>query len=240
MQVIIMAAGTGSRLLNLTESMPKAMVKVCDRELIRYVMDFLDDGRIDKKILVTGFANETIESLTRKEFPETAIVHNPDFRLGNILSLKKALPLVDDDMLLMNADHIYPRRMFPHILKNVSGITAICDFDRTLGDDDMKVRLNDRGQLCAIDKKLVQFDCGYIGMTFCPRENLTAYREAVASVIREKGNSACAENVLAWLGARSVEINICDASGMGWLEVDTQEDLAKAEEAINRNEDLLR
>ncbi|HQG13256.1 MAG: Bifunctional IPC transferase and DIPP synthase [bacterium ADurb.Bin270] len=240
MQAIIMAAGTGSRLLNLTKSMPKAMVKVCERELIRYVMDFLDNERISKKILVTGFANETIESLVRKEFPETTIAHNPDFRLGNILSLKKALPLVDDDMLLMNADHIYPRRMFPYILKNVDGVTAICDFDRILGEDDMKVRLNHRGQLCAIDKKLLQFDCGYIGMTFCPRESLTAYKEAVASVIREKGNSACAENVLAWLGARSFEINICDASGMRWLEVDTQEDLARAEESIKQNEGLLR
>ncbi|HQC50962.1 MAG TPA: sugar phosphate nucleotidyltransferase [bacterium] len=85
MQAIIMAAGTGSRLLNLTKSMPKAMVKVCERELIRYVMDFLDNERISKKILVTGFANETIESLVRKEFPETTIAHNPDFRLGNIL-----------------------------------------------------------------------------------------------------------------------------------------------------------
>lgn len=239
MQTIILAAGLGNRLGDLTADLPKAMVKVNGKELIRYVMDYLDHPKVTEKIVVTGCGREKLEPLIREHYPEVKLIHNPKFRDGNILTLGEAMPHIEDDFLLMNVDHIYPKQMLDHILKDRDGITAICDFDRTLGADDMKVKIGDDGTLMRIDKQLKDYDCGYIGMTHCCRDSLNMYREAFDVTLRERGNRACVENILAWLGDRSASINICDASGMPWLEVDTREDLEHAERTLRENADFL-
>lgn len=238
MQAVILAAGLGDRLGDLTNDTPKAMVKVDGRELIARVMDFTDHPSIDEKVVVTGYKSEKLENFLRTNYPETKIMHNPKYRKGNILTLKAALPALHDGFILMNVDHIYPKRMMPHILSKATGISAICDFDRTLVSDDMKVKLQD-GKLSHINKTLDDFDCGYIGMTFCEKQTLGKYLESFNAHLDDAGDSSCVENVLGWMAEKDIEINICDASGMPWLEVDTPDDLALAEEALRRNLDFL-
>jgi choline kinase len=53
------------------------------------------------------------------------------------------------------------------------------------------------------------------------------------------GDSANVEAALAWLAKENEEINICDVSGMGWLEVDTPADLEHAEKTIRQNPEFL-
>ena len=239
MQAIILAAGMGNRLGELTIDRPKGMVCINEHELIRYVLSYMEHPDIDDITVVTGFERDIIEDFIKENYPDVNLVCNMDYEAGNIMSLAAAMPHITDDFLLMNADHIYPLKMLRHILKNMNGITAICDFDRELSDDDMKVKLNDEGALLRIDKKLQDYDCGYIGMTMCTRDHLNIYREAFDSVLRDIGDNACVENILGWLGDHSAEVNICDASGMPWLEVDTPEDLEHAERTLRENMDFL-
>ncbi len=239
MQAIILAAGMGNRLGDLTKDRPKGMVRINERELIRYVLDSIEHPKIDSITVVTGFERDKIERLLKDNYPDVNLVYNPNFREGNIMTMAVAMPHITGDFLLMNADHIYPRRILRHILKDSDGITAICDFDRALGADDMKVKLGDDGTLLRIDKKLKDYDCGYIGMTVCMEDHLNMYQEAFDSVMREIGSRACVENVLGWLGENSAETNVCDASGMPWLEIDTPDDLEHARETLRDNMDFL-
>jgi choline kinase len=239
MQAVILSAGFGSRLGALTQDCPKALVRVAGRELMLRVKDFLDQPSVTERIIVTGCQSQMIDNFIRQKWPEAKCVHNPDFTDGSIRSIETALPLVNDDMLIMNVDHIYPRRMFPRIVQRSDNITAICDFDRALGEDDMKVKLNSAGALARISKQLDDLDCGYIGMTFVPKSALQDYRNAVAGVRRDDGNSQSVEHALGRLATCGQCVNICDVSGFGWFEVDTQNDLAVAERALNSNPDLL-
>jgi len=239
MQAIILAAGLGERLRDLTRDRPKALVSVGGRELILRVMDFLDHPGISERVVVTGYKSDIMENFLKEHCPDVRTVHNSNFNAGNILTIEAAIPLINSDFILMNADHIYPRRMLGHILKNHNGITAICDFDRTLGSDDMKIKLDENGRLRRISKTLDDFDGGYIGMTLCSSDSIRTYRSTAAYVIEDKGNSACAENILGRMAEDSTGVNICDTSGMPWLEIDTPEDLAHAENVLRNNGDFL-
>jgi choline kinase len=130
--------------------------------------------------------------------------------------------------------------MLPLILKQRKGIMAICDFDRKLAADDMKVKLGENGALMRIMKTLNDYDCGYIGMTSCDKKHLSLYKEAIQETRELYGDNAPVEWVLGHLAANGQRINICDVSGIGWCEVDTREDLKNAEEKITKNQDILK
>ena len=239
MQVVILAAGLGNRLGGLTAERPKALVKVAGRELILRVMDFLDDPTVGERIVVAGYKAPLLEDFVKSRIPDARVVFNPRFTDGSIRSIEAALPHVRGDFLIMNVDHIYPRRLMDRILSAKGSIAAVCDFDRKLGPDDMKVGLSGEGRLKLISKTLANFDGGYIGMTRVAGSRLSEYREAAGLVRRDDGDSASVERVIGRLAANEREIDICDASGIRWLEVDTPEDLALAEETLSSNPGYL-
>lgn len=239
MDVVILAAGLGSRLGEKTNEMPKAMVQVAGRELILRVMDFLQHPEIGSISVVAGYKADVLQNFLRKHCPQVKVLLNPHFEKGSILTLAAALPQVENDFLLMNVDHIYPRRMLKKILSERSNIKAICDFDRELVADDMKIKLNSAKQVIGIHKQLTDFDGGYIGMTFVGKSMLSKYKQAAKNLKDNKGDMAPVEWILGQFAEKNEPVEICDVSGFGWLEVDNAADLAHAEAVLGQHKDYL-
>lgn len=236
MQGVILAAGGGTRLKNLTTGKPKALIPVLGKPLLEYCLNFLNKDACEKIIIVTGFKSEEVVNFLNNfpiDYKKIVIVHNPHFELGNIVSLKTALPHINDSFLLMNVDHIYYHpQIFDIISKNISGITAVCDFDRTLGEDDMKILLNKKSCVIKINKSLQQYTGGYTGITTCQKKFLDVCKEAVNKVCDMSKGNTYVEEVLQYLCDHGVDIRTCDISNLGWVEVDTKTDLQKANETL--------
>lgn len=239
MKAVIIAAGLGNRLGSLTSEKPKALVQANGRELILRVMDFLDAGDFSERIVITGYKSDSFRDFLKVNCKNVTVIENPDYKKGSIKTVEKALPHLDEGFLLMNVDHIYPKRMLPAILENGKGITAICDFDRTLTTDDMKVKLDYKKRVISISKTLDRYDGGYIGMTYCSDEMLKTYRESVQRTLSLKGDSVNVESILDLLSKEKFPVETFDASGFGWLEVDTQDDLNSANNILRSNPDYL-
>lgn len=239
MLAVILAAGVGNRMNHLTDGCHKALVRVSGKELILHTLDFITHPAVTERIVVTGFEAEGLKSFLKSHRPDVKTIYNPNFSDGSIRTIETALPYLNGDFVLLNADHIYPRRMLPHILKQRRGISAACDFDRPLIEDDMKVKLTDDKKLSRIKKTLEQFDGGYIGITLCEASCLPVYKNAVAKTREIQGAKAPVEFVLGHLATEGHPIHICDASGIRWLEVDTLEDLALAEATLKDNPEFL-
>lgn len=240
MKALILAAGLGERLGSLTADRPKALVQVAGQELISRVLEFLNHPSVTEKAVVTGYCADKLKKFLAEKAPDVKIFYNPDFTQGSIRSLESAISFLDKDFLLLNVDHIYPKRMLPIILNGRKGLTAVCDFDRKLGGDDMKVKLSNSGGLQRIMKTLTDYNCGYIGMTYCDAKNADEYRNAVAKTREIYGNKSPVEWVLGHLAANEKKISICDASGIGWLEVDTPDDLNYANKKLGEDRNFLK
>ncbi|MBN2403684.1 MAG: NTP transferase domain-containing protein [Spirochaetes bacterium] len=236
MRAIVLAAGTGSRLGEITKARTKGMVPVNGKRLIDYLLDFFETEFFDEIIIVGGYHYTDLKDhVDNKKIKNIRVIENREYLKGNIFTLKRALnEFNNDSFLITNVDHIYPRKMFVKIKKSFKEVTAMCDFDRNLTHDDMKVKLRKPGSTIELIRKdLNEFDCGYIGMTYVDKSADGIYRDAVERAVEKFGEKAVAENVLQILANDAATApGICDLSGIGWYEVDTEEDLKKAEAGL--------
>jgi choline kinase len=241
MQVMIMAAGLGSRLKDLTTATPKALIEAGGRPLIEYALAFATASGGDRRIVVGGFHHDNVAARVREAAADAVLVENTEFRKGNLISmLTGKTKLADGGFLLMNTDHIY-RPTIAAIVRTAceageaSGdVTAFCDFDRKLGADDMKVQLDANRHVAAMAKTLETWDCGYVGMTYVPAARRAEYFAAADRVLATKGDASHVESILVELAGAGKAPTIADISGHGWLEIDEPHERAHADEVLAR------
>lgn len=232
LKIVLLAAGIGNRLGALTEQLPKSLLPLGDKVILDYVLDTLLAFPASEVIVVGGFAFDKLSLHLENKDSRIRLIENKNYLQGSILTLECALPYLDSNFFLFNADHIYPKKIVPILLKNKTGIVGMCDFDRELTDDDMKISRNASNQITGISKKLSSFNGGYIGITFCSKENLLLYKSTVDEVIQKTGGKGVVENVLSTLIEKGCFPLVGDTSGIHWLEVDTPADLDVAKSKI--------
>lgn len=240
---ILLAAGTGSRLGEMTIKVPKALIKVSQRPLIDYAINFLKRVGVDEIKVIGGakyhLIRDYVDSLNDKM---VKLYRNRHFKKGNLYSMAAVLNEVENDFLLMNIDHIYHKKITQKIKEQFGrNIVAYTDYDRPLGSDDMKVFVDtEEKTLKRISKGLRKYSLGYVGVTFCPQNCLKQYKEAFEEAKRLFGGKAVVENVLQILANNGSIVKIGDISGSKWFEIDYPNELQRTIHGISGSlEDYL-
>ncbi|HZP70172.1 MAG TPA: nucleotidyltransferase family protein [Pseudolabrys sp.] len=106
---MVLAAGLGTRMRPLTDTLPKPLVKVAGKPLIDHVLDRLADAGVDKAVVnVHHFAELLIRHLASRQRPQVAISDERGLLLGTGGGVRKALPqLGDAPFFHINADTIW-------------------------------------------------------------------------------------------------------------------------------------
>lgn len=66
MRAIILAAGLGTRLRPITNKVPKSLIKINNKSLIEYQIEYLKEKKINEIIIVVGYLKEQFEYLKDK------------------------------------------------------------------------------------------------------------------------------------------------------------------------------
>lgn len=82
---IIMAAGLGSRMRPITETVPKPLVKVFGKPLIETVIEGLLRRNISEIYIVVGYLKEKFSDVCEK-YPQVRLIENPDYLVKNNIS----------------------------------------------------------------------------------------------------------------------------------------------------------
>src|SRR5688572_26986552 len=61
-KAVILAAGRGTRMRDLTQEIPKPMLKVLDKPILQHIMEGLMSAGIRQFCIVTGFRAEVVEA----------------------------------------------------------------------------------------------------------------------------------------------------------------------------------
>ncbi|MCA1442233.1 nucleotidyltransferase family protein [Ensifer sp. IC4062] len=103
---MVLAAGLGTRLRPITDTLPKPLVRIAGKPMIDYVLDILAAAGVTKAAVnVHHFADQMEAHLRRREAPHILISDERDALMNSGGGLAKGLKLLDDGpLIVMNAD----------------------------------------------------------------------------------------------------------------------------------------
>lgn len=106
MQALVLVGGRGTRLLPLTEAVPKPVLPLVDRPFLVHFLEWLAGHGVDRAVLACGFAPEVMREVLGdggKGLPELTWVIEEE-PLGTAGAMREALEHLDDEFLALNGD----------------------------------------------------------------------------------------------------------------------------------------
>src|SRR5689334_12459 len=118
-RAMVLAAGLGTRMRPLTDTMPKPLVQIAGKPLIDRVLDRLADAGVEKAVVnVHHFAEQLIRHLARRVRPRVAISDERGLLLGTGGGVRNALPeLGDAPFFHVNSDTAWLDGAKPNLLR---------------------------------------------------------------------------------------------------------------------------
>jgi MurNAc alpha-1-phosphate uridylyltransferase len=106
---MVLAAGLGTRMRPLTDTMPKPLVRIAGKPLIDHVLDRLAKAGVEKAVVnVHHFAEQLIGHLAQRARPQITISDERGLLLGTGGGVRKALPdLGEGPFFHINSDTIW-------------------------------------------------------------------------------------------------------------------------------------
>ena len=252
MQAIILAAGMGRRLGELTKENTKCMVPVNGTRLIDRLLGQLSGLALNRVIIVVGYQGQKLidyighryDNQLKIEFAENPIYD----KTNNIYSLSIVKDqLQEDDTLLIESDLIFSDRFFPMILENpYPNLALVAKYESWM--DGTMVRLDDEqnivnfiskeafdyNDVASYDKtvNIYKFSKDFLQHQYVPF--LDAYTKAV-------GNNEYYENVLRIISLlNSHNMKALPVGNEKWYEIDDKQDLDIAEALFADDQDVIR
>ena len=237
MRAVILSAGQGKRLLPLTEARPKCAVEIHGRSIIEWQIDELIKCGVSDICVVLGFGADKVESLLEERYGRGAIrtVFNPFFSVAdNLGSCWIARQEMEADFIILNGDTLFETQVLEKLLgSGPHPITVTVDRKESYDSDDMKVVL-DGERLVRIGKTLPldQVHAESIGMLLFRGEGAHLFRQTVEQLLRDPVSlKRWYLSVIDELAQRT-SVWTCCIEGLAWGEVDSPEDLIRAEEVV--------
>ncbi len=219
MKAVVLAAGLGTR---LKAKIPKPLVKVAGREILYRSLKVLSELGIEEFIVVVGKKGELIEDFLKRHGFKYKIVRNEYPERGNGYSFYLAKDYVDGKFVLIMGDHVYEREF---IEKAIKGEGLIGDRIAKFVDIAEATKVTCRnGRVERVSKKLDRFDYIDTGF-FVLTPDIFKYAEELVKTKHEVSLSEIMEKA---------KVPVTEVSGYFWMDIDTPEELRKANRLIVR------
>ena len=252
MQAIILAAGMGRRLGELTKENTKCMVPVNGVTLIDRLLGQLSGLELNRVIIVVGYQGQKLIDYIGKRYDDKLKIEfadNPIYdKTNNIYSLSIVKDkLQEDDTLLIESDLIFSDRFFPMILENpYPNLALVAKYESWM--DGTMVRLDEEQHIVNFISKeafdydnvdsyyktvnIYKFSKDFLQYKYVPF--LDAYTKAV-------GNNEYYENVLRIISMlNSHNMKALPVGNEKWYEIDDKQDLDIAEALFADDKDVIR
>lgn len=235
MRALILAAGRGTR-LGLPGDGPKCLADIGGRTILSRSLDALDALGVPATIVV-GHAASMIESHVSERRRIPALVQNPRYKEGSVVSLAAGLATLAtgaanalrDDLLLMDGDVAYTPELLDRLVKAAAKDALLVDIGTEFTDEqymaglrgDRVVRLT-RGRVDGHDAH-----GEWVGFTKLSATSGARLRAAITAQIASGATSGGYEDALAGL-LEDIAFTAVPTQGLPWVEIDFANDLAEA------------
>ena len=150
--VIILAAGFGSRLLPLTKDKPKSLIEFGGKTLLERNIEIFKKHGINEITIITGYKKEKIN------FTDINYIENKNFQHNSTLqSLFYAIDQIKTSTIITYSDIIFEERILEELLSIENDIAVVVDANgKIIGNYElMKLSMMLQKLLFLIMKKLL-------------------------------------------------------------------------------------
>ena len=236
MQGLILAAGMGKRLKDLTQNNTKCMVKVNGVTLIDRVLHQLEKLNLSRIVIVVGYQGQKLMDYIGTLDIQTPIcfVDNPIYnKTNNIYSLSLAKDyLLQDDTLLLESDLIFEDEVLEKLVADPRETLVVVDkYESWMDGTCIKIGKNDSIAAFIPGKKFDFDDISNYYKTvnvykFSKRFSQTHYVPFLDAYSKALGNNEYYEHVLRVITMLDdPEICALRLNGQLWYEIDDIQDL---------------
>jgi choline kinase len=240
MRAIILAAGAGRRLEFDGARLPKVMLELGGKTLLRRHVEILQRCGVDDITVAVGYQADRVQAelaaIGADGLVET--VFNADYEQGSIVTLWSVRePLTrGGDVILMDGDVLYDDRILKRLLASPHRNCFLLDRDFEPGDEPTKLCVRE-GVLVEFRKEVdVEFDFWGESVGFFRLGESVAKRLVpMAEGYLEAGNryelyDEALRDIL--LADPPGSFGFEEVTGLPWTEIDFAEDIAKARDEV--------
>ena len=252
MQAIILAAGMGRRLGELTKDNTKCMIPVNGVRLIDRLLGQLSQLSLNRVIIVVGYQGQKLINYIGHRYDDKLKIEyadNPIYdKTNNIYSLSLVKnQLMEDDTLLIESDLIFSDRLFSMILDNpYPNLALVAKYESWM--DGTMVRLDgDNNIVNFVPKKAFKDDdVDHYYKTvniykFSKAFSQHKYVPFLEAYCHALGNNEYYEQVLRVITLLdNAELKALPIGSEKWYEIDDVQDLDIAETIFAEDEEMLR
>lgn len=244
MNVLILAAGYGTRLYPLIKDIPKALLKIKEKPLIDYIVDKIKYWpEVDHIYVVTNdkFC-KNLEQWAKESYPlkKIKIINDrtttPDERLGSIGDIAFALKEenIQDDLLVVGSDNLFDYSLdgFLKFAKKQKEKVSIGVYDIQNTEAAKKfgvVNIDSQNKIILFEEKPAVPKSTLIGMClyYFPKNSLSF----INKYLLESTSSDRAGDYIRWLSSQQ---NVYAFKFMGkWFDIGSIESFNEAQQSFN-------
>lgn len=232
MKATILAAGVGSRLRPLTDSVPKCLVSVAGRPVLGWQIDALMDAGVERIVVVAGYRAPQVVEFCRPFGDAVSVVVNERYdQTNNMFSLRLALRGSEQTgTLICNGDVVFD----PAIVLSVAGArernTIAVERGRYI-EESMKVCVGADGRVSALSKAIARDDAYGVSIDLYSfdADAVSALCRTADRMIDQEGQVNLWTEVAIESILKEVFVHPFDIEGRRWIEIDNFDDLAEGE-----------
>ena len=241
LSMVILAAGTGSRLQALTRHVPKSLLDLGDgRSLLERQIEGAAAAGVERVVVVTGYKAEMVERYLGQLQPSIPVepLFNPVYEVSNnLVSLWLALPAVrGGDFLVSNGDNVYAPSVLPSVLAGGEGVWLTVDRKPEYDEDDMKVACAADGRVERVSTEIAVAEAAAesVGLLLVRG---AAYRRALAaeveSLLRDPAYvTRFWLEAITGLAERGCVVRPAEIAPGDWAEIDFHPDVRRLRQEV--------
>jgi choline kinase len=233
MRAIILSAGRGSRLLPLTDLMPKCLVPVGGRAILDHQLGALAEAGVREAVVVAGYRHDQVGAhlATHRAPLAVTLRFNPFWAVSSSIgSVWAARDMLDDAFCLLNGDTTLTGPILARALAHDgeydrAGVGLVVEPIARANTDDMLVHVAGE-RVTAVSKTLPPEQATHRSRGVVAGAQ-SGYLPVLDRVIAgAEGINAYHHDVVAALATQGAVHAIVEESG-GWVEIDRPEDVER-------------
>lgn len=219
-RAIILAAGRGSRLEDLTKNTPKCLLFVKHQPVIERLIEVLKAKKIDDIVVVTGYKYEKLQYL--KDRYKVKIVHNNCWENNNsIVSMYFARKYLNKNLLVIDSDIYVNKSDVIQTEIKKSGYTVVDVYRPT----EWQFHFDENDDVLSVDFNADEKSLPILDISYWRKKDIKKISRYIKNQVYQNINSRYRDEIPCFDLIKQLDMKVYHISEDAAIEFDTKEEL---------------